>query len=97
LAAKGKERVKATNSKFKWQKTIHRHGPILIPNDCWLSEPPNFSLLSTFKNYLLILELYQETYGSFVQHFPKEKGILELVYSTKVRHLHHYPVRRFSP
>ncbi len=33
---------------FKLQIPIDRHSPILIPNQCYLSDPPHFSLPSTF-------------------------------------------------
>jgi hypothetical protein len=34
---------------FKWQIDIDRHSPRLKPNHSHLSDPPHFSLLSTFK------------------------------------------------
>jgi hypothetical protein len=34
---------------FKLQIPIDRHSPILIPSQCYLSDPPHFSLPSTFK------------------------------------------------
>jgi hypothetical protein len=33
---------------FKWQIAIDRHSPRLTPNQCHFSDPPHFSLLSTF-------------------------------------------------
>ncbi len=37
---------------FKLQIPIDRHSPILIPGQCYLSDPPHFSLPSTFKGFL---------------------------------------------
>jgi hypothetical protein len=37
------------NNMFKLQITLNRYSPILVIKDCHLSDPPHFSLLSTFK------------------------------------------------
>jgi hypothetical protein len=44
---------------FKWQIAIDRHRPIQIPNHCHFSDPPNFSLLSTFN--VLVRSLVRNT------------------------------------
>jgi hypothetical protein len=80
---------------FKWQIAIHRHSPRLIPNQYQLSDPPNFSLLSTFKIHSVysrscIFPLEQPSmYYIFLFMLYRTSGVLFFLSTTAQLHVTH--------
>ncbi len=69
------------NGTFKIKMDIVRHGPRLMPNNCKVLNPPNFSLPSTFKGYhpkktaekTFVCRRANKLQQIFLQTFFKEK------------------------